>query len=164
MRAGYIRGLYPLAEMGPLLRKQAAQVGPDDAEVWVAINDGGSGREDFLERDSPLVDAVILDYYHASEYVAKLAKGLHPTDDGAALTQTKSWCRVLREEGGHTLIGVLEAWEWPATEGRAAVRAAVLGYLRNPVGRMDYPSTRRMAGSSVRGRWRVRARRWWASG
>lgn len=140
MRARYISGLYPLAEMGPLLRKQGAQVGLDDAEVWVAISDGGSGLEDFLERNFPRVDAVILDFYHASEYVAKLAKGLHPSDEGAALTQTKEWCRVLREEGGHTLIGVLEAWEWPSTRGLAAVRAEVLGYLRNQVERMDYPT------------------------
>jgi len=41
MRARYVSGLYPLAEMGPLLRRQGAQVGLDRAEVWVAITDGG---------------------------------------------------------------------------------------------------------------------------
>jgi hypothetical protein len=140
MRARYISGLYPLAEMGPLLRKQGAQVGLDNAEVWVAISDGGSGLEDFLERNFPRVGAVILDFYHASEYLAKLAKALHPTDEAASLAQTKGWCRVLRDEGGHVLIGVLEAWEWPSTRGLAAVRAEVLGYLRNQVERMDYPT------------------------
>lgn len=140
MRARYVSGLYPLAEMGPLLRKQAAQVGLDGTEVWVAISDGGSGLEDFLERNFPRVGAVVLDFYHASEYLAKLAKGLHPADEGAALAQTKSWCRLLRDEGGHTLVGVLEAWEWPPTRGLAAVRDEVLGYLRNQVGRMDYPT------------------------
>jgi hypothetical protein len=140
MRARYISGLYPLAEMGPLLRRQGAQVGPDNAEVWVAISDGGAGLEDFLERHFPRVDAVILDFYHASEYVAKLAKGLHPTDEGAALAQTEEWCRLLRDAGGHTLIGVLEAWEWPSTRGLAAVRSEVLVYLRNQVQRMDYPA------------------------
>ena len=42
-RARYVSGLYPLAEMGPLLHKQGAQVGLADAEVWVAISDGSSG-------------------------------------------------------------------------------------------------------------------------
>ena len=86
------------------------------------------------------MDAVILDFYHASEYVAKLAKGLHPADEAAALEQTKSWCRLLRDEGGHALIGVLEGWEWPPTRGLTAVRAEVLGYLRNQVERMDDPT------------------------
>jgi hypothetical protein len=139
MRARYVSGLYPLADMGPLLRKQGAQVGLDAAEVWVAIADGGSGLEEFLERYFPRVDAVILDFYHASEHVAKLAKALHPTDEGAASAQTTEWCRLLREEGGHGLIGVLEAWEWPSTRGLAAVRSEVLGYLHNQAERMDYP-------------------------
>jgi hypothetical protein len=140
MRARYLSGLYPLAEMGPLLRKQGAEVGLDEAEVWVAISDGGSGLEDFLARNFPRVAAVILDLYHVSEYLAKLAKALHGGDEEAGLAQARGWCRLLREEGGHVLIGVLEAWEWPSTRGLGAVRAEVLGYLRNQVGRMDYPT------------------------
>jgi len=65
MRARYVSGLYPLAEMGPLIRKQGAQVGLDQAEVWVALCDGGSGLEDFVRLNFPRVEAVILDFYHA---------------------------------------------------------------------------------------------------
>jgi hypothetical protein len=140
MRARYISGLYPLAEMGPLLRKQGGQVGLDAADVWVALSDGGSGLEDLLERNFPRVAAVILDFYHASEYLAKLAAALHPSDEGAALGQTTSWSRLLRDEGGHAMIAVLEEWGWPATRGLAAVRDEVLGYFRNQVERMDYPT------------------------
>jgi hypothetical protein len=35
MRARYVSGLYPLAAMGPLLRRQAHQVGLDDAGTWL---------------------------------------------------------------------------------------------------------------------------------
>lgn len=140
MRARYVSGLYPLAEMGPLLRRQAAQVGLDRADVWVALSDGGSGLEDFLAANFPRVGAVILDFFHVSEYLAKLAAALHPGDETAALGQTKGWCRLLREEGGHTLIAVLEAFDWPGVKGLAGVRAEVLGYLRNQVHRMDYPT------------------------
>lgn len=41
MPARYVGGLYPLEEMGRLSRRQGAQVGPDRAEVWVAITAGG---------------------------------------------------------------------------------------------------------------------------
>lgn len=140
MRARYVSGLYPLAEMGPLLRRQGAQVGLDRADVWVAISDGGAGLEDFLRENFPRVEAVILDFYHAAEYLAKLAAVSHPGDEAAALEQTKAWSRVLRDEGGEVMIAVLESWEWPNVRGLGAVRSEVLGYFRNQVHRMDYPT------------------------
>jgi hypothetical protein len=126
--------------MGPLLRRQGVQVGLDRAEVWVAITDGGAGLEDFVWLNFPRVEAVILDFYQAAEYLAKLATALHPTEAAAALDQTKAWSRVLRDEGGAVMISVLEQWEWPSRNGLPAVRAEVLGYFENQVHRMDYPS------------------------
>jgi hypothetical protein len=140
MKARYASGLYPLAEMGPLLRRQGAQVGLDQAQVWVAITDGGAGLEDFVRKNFPRVEAVILDFYHAAEYLAKLATALHPSDEAAALEQTKTWSRLLRDEGGHAMIGVLESWAWPGRKGLPAVREEVLGYFGNQVDRMDYPT------------------------
>ena len=133
-------GLYPLAEVGPLLRRQGAQVGLDRADVWVAITDGGAGLEDFVRENFPRAGAVILDFYHAAERLAKLAAGLHPGDASAALEQTKAWSRVPRGEGGEVMIAVPEAWDWPGATGLAPVREEVLGYFRNQVHRMDYPT------------------------
>lgn len=140
MRARYVSGLYPLAEMGPLLRRQGAQVGLDRADVWVAISDGGAGLEDLLQTSFPRVEAVILDFFHATEYLAKLAQALHPTEEVAALEQTRAWARLLRDEGGHALIAVLEEFAWPGVRGLATVREEVLGYFRHQVHRMDYPT------------------------
>ncbi len=140
MRARYISGLYPLAEMGPLLRRQGAQVGLDRADTWVALSDGGAGLEDFVRENFPRVEAVILDFFHAAEYLGKLAAALHPSDAAAATAQAATWSRVLRDEGGDVMIGVLEAWDWPAVRGLAGVRAEVLGYFRNQRHRMDYPT------------------------
>jgi hypothetical protein len=140
MKARYVSGLYPLAEMGPLLRRQGAQVGLDRAEVWVALTDGGVGLEDFVRLNFPRVEAVILDFYHAAEHLAKLAAALHPHDEAVAQAQATSWSRLLRDEGGHAMIGVLEEWEWPSRKGLPAVRAEVLGYFGNQVDRMDYPT------------------------
>jgi len=127
MRARYVSGLSPLAGRGPLLRKQGALAGPDAAEAWGALSDGGSGLEDFLRVNVPRVEAVILDRYHASEYLGTLATALRPGDEAAALEQAKGWTRLLRDEGGHAMIAVLEEWEWPSMRGLAAVRAAVPG-------------------------------------
>ena len=140
MKARYVSGLYPLAEMGPLLRRQAGQVGLDDAEVWIALTDGGSGLEPFMEANFPRVEAVIVDYWHASEYAAKLASALHPDDAERAQVQRQEWKRLLKEEGGWALLAVWDAWEWPTRRsGLREVLDEVLGYFRNQGHRMEYP-------------------------
>ena len=122
MRARCVSGLDPPAERGPLLRTQGAAVGLDQAEAWVAISDGGAGLEDFLRTNFPRVDAVILDFFHAAEYLAKLAQALHPGDEIASGERTTAWARLLRDEGGPARIAVREEWDWPSAKGLQAVR------------------------------------------
>ena len=139
MKARYVSSVCTMAEMGPLMRKQGGQVGMNDADVWIALTDGGNGLEHFMETYFPRVEAVILDFWHASEYVAKLAQALH-ADDAKALEQTQQWKHILKDEGGWTLLAIWETWDWP--EGKASLRAVlddVLGYFRNQAHRMEYP-------------------------
>jgi hypothetical protein len=140
MKARYVSGLYSLEEMGPLLRLQAGQVGLDEAQTWIALSDGGNGLENFLETNFPRVEAVILDFFHAMEYLGALAKALHPNDEALSQNQAAEWSHLLKEEGGDVLIAVLEEWGWPPGQGLASVRKEVLGYFRNQVERMDYPT------------------------
>ena len=141
MQARYVSGLYALHEMGPLLRRQAGQVGMDQADTWIAITDGGNGLEAFMETNFPRVEAVILDFWHAAEYLAKLAKALYAKDESQAETQKEDWCRILREEGGTTMIAVLENENWPiGIPGLKKARDDVLSYFRNQEHRMDYPA------------------------
>lgn len=140
MQARYVCGLYPLAEMGPLMRRQAGQVGLDQAETWIALTDGGNGLESFMETNFPQVEAVIVDYWHASQYVAKLATALHPTDADAAQTQTQEWKQLLKDEGGGALLAVWDEWEWPTRRANFQdVLEEVRGYFRNQAHRMEYP-------------------------
>ena len=140
MKARYVSGLYSLADMGPLLRQQGGQVGMDNADLWIALTDGGNGLESFMEVNFPRVEAVIIDFWHASEYVAKLAQALHEGNDSKVLEQTQQWNRILKEEGGWTLLSIWDEWDWP--KGKAGLRTVldeVCGYFRNQGHRMDYP-------------------------
>src|SRR6185295_19321586 len=79
LQARYLSGLYGLAQVGPLLRRQAARVGMERAELWIALSDGGNGLEDFLRENFNRPDlVVILDYYHAASYLEELARALYP--------------------------------------------------------------------------------------
>ena len=138
-QARYLAQLRPLAELAEPLRRQGGQVGMDQAERWIALSDGGAGLEDFLRDNFGRVDVVILDFYHAAEYLGDLAKALHPQDEVAAEAWCGQWCHRLKHEGGPAVLAALRAL--PA-RGRAAreCHARVTGYFANQVHRMDYPS------------------------
>jgi hypothetical protein len=67
-QARYVAGLEGQASLAEPLRRQAAQVGMDQAERWIALSDAGAGVEDLLASNFGRVEAVILDFYHASEH------------------------------------------------------------------------------------------------
>jgi len=140
MQVRYVAGLYPLQEVGPRLRRQAAQVGMEAADCWLGLTDGGSGLEARLEENFPLVWAVILDFYHPAEKLHGLARLLHPGAEAPAAEQARDWCRLMKEEGGAVMAAVLHEWPWPpGRPGLAEAVAEVVGYLERQAHRMEYP-------------------------
>lgn len=134
----YLAGLDGLATLGEPLRRQAAQVGMDQADRWIAVSDGGAGLEDWLRVNFGRVDAIILDFYHATEYLGELGRALHPDDEATRKVWLDEWCHRLKHEGGPAVLEGLRKLE---VIGRAA--SATLGdvtrYFTNQSHRMDYP-------------------------
>ena len=137
----YVAQVRPLDELSQPLRRQAGQVGLDKAERIIAISDGGAGLEDFLRMNFPLVEVVILDFYHAAEYVSKLSKALHPTDESAATTWRETTCEKLKTQGGRVVLEELRRLN-ARRRSEKAVRDEVVGYFENQAHRMDYPTYR----------------------
>ena len=135
----YLAGVGGMAALGEPLRRQAAQVGMDRAERWIALSDGGSGLEAWLSTNFGRLDAVILDFYHASEYLGSLARALHPSDEPAREAWLGDWCRQLKHEGGRAVLEGLRAMPVTGGEARQA-RSEVVRYFANQAHRMDYPS------------------------
>jgi hypothetical protein len=138
-RARYLAGLGGASALGDPLRRQAAQVGMDRAERWIGLSDGGAGLEDWLRANFGRLDAVILDFYHAAEYLGGLAKALHPGDEGAREAWLDAWCGRLKRAGGAAALEDLRALEVRGRAAREAL-AEVVRYFGNQVHRMDYPS------------------------
>lgn len=139
MQARYLAGLYPLVELGPLLRRPAGKVGMDQADCWLGLTDGGNGLEDRLAENFPRVEVVILDFYHPAEKLTGLARLLHPKEETQAEEQARQWCRLLKEEGGAVLAAVLREEDWPRRAGLREAVAEVVGYLERHAHRMEYP-------------------------
>jgi hypothetical protein len=141
MKARYLAGLYELDALGLQLRKQSCQVGMDRAEQWIGLTDGGNGLENFVRKNFPRDVVLILDFWHASEYLLELAKQLHPEDEEARQQLHKQWCHILKHEGGQAIIAHLE--QFPMPPRRPAARGKLsetLHYFTNNMHRMDYPT------------------------
>jgi hypothetical protein len=141
MQARYLAGLYDLDELGLQLRRQAAQVGMEAAQVWIALSDGGNGLEGFLQRNFNRADlVVILDFWHAASYLEALARAWHPKDAEQSAALAQGWCHTLKHRGGTALLAALRGLALP--RGNRAAReahASAVGYLEKNEHRTDYP-------------------------
>ena len=141
-QARYVAGLGGQESLGEPLRRQAAQVGMDRAERWIALSDAGSGVEDWLRANFGRVDAVILDFYHAAEHLGDLARALHPSDEATRASWIEAWSHRLKHEGGEAVLAELRSLDLAGREPARKVRDEVAGYFENHAHRMDYPAYR----------------------
>jgi hypothetical protein len=140
MRA--LAGLYSLEELGAQMRRQAAQVGLDQADVWVGLTDGGNGLDEFLRVYFPRAE-LVLDFYHAAEHLNDLAQALHPGDDQTAGELAGQWCHQMKHEGGRAVLATLEAIDLRGRKAETREQhRRVTGYVRSNLFRMDYPRYR----------------------
>jgi len=135
----YLAGFYGLDPLGLQLRRQAAQVGWDDAEQQIALSDGGHGLEEFFRKNFPRAEC-ILDFWHAKEHLVELSQSLWPDDEPTCNQWIAAQCHRLKHEGGCAVLAELEAFD--ISQRSAAVQESHRShtqYYRNHVGRMDYP-------------------------
>lgn len=135
----FLAGFYGLDELGLQLRRQAAQVGWDDAEQQIALSDGGNGLENFFRKNFPLAECII-DFWHAKEHLVELGNALWPDDETQRKESVSQWCHRLKHEGGLRIIRLLE--ELDLTNHAAGAREAhanCVRYFKNHQHRMDYP-------------------------
>jgi hypothetical protein len=141
-RARYVAGLEGQEALGEPARRQAAQVGMDRAERWIALSDAGAGVEDWLRMNFGRVEAVILDFYHVAEHLGDLARALHPTDEAAREGRFEGWRHRLKHEGGEAVLKELRSLPPDGRESARKAHREVVGYFENHVHRMDYPAYR----------------------
>jgi len=135
----YLAGFYQLDELGLQLRRQAAQVGWDDAEQQIALSDGGNGLEEFFRKNFPLAEC-ILDFWHAAEHLTELGLALWPDDEAHRQERVRTWCHQLKHEGGASTLAALEQLELSACSSAArGAHADCVRYFQNHRHRMDYP-------------------------
>jgi hypothetical protein len=133
----YLAGLYTLDELGLQMRRQGAQVGMDQADVWIALTDGGNGLENFIDVNFPRAEKII-DFQHVAGHVGTFARTFRDGDKAERLLA--AWCHILKHAGGAQLIKVLQRLDRKKmTHAIQEELDDLLTYLGNHVHRMDYP-------------------------
>jgi hypothetical protein len=134
----YLSGLYTLEELGLQMRRQAAQVGMDDAQQWISLTDAGSGLEHFMDVNFPLA-VQIVDFRHAAEYAHDFAKLYASGEEVEKLAA--AWCHTLKHEGGAALLAIFQGLDREKMKPSACEEHdKVLTYFGNHHKRMDYPT------------------------
>jgi hypothetical protein len=115
--------------------------------LWVGISDGAKDLRAELEK---YCSQLILDFYHATEYVAAAAPAMVPTSRGEQARRTwlsEALHRLKHEDGAAQ--GLLDAMSQRLASARSlseADRSALqkaVGYFENNVDRMDYAAAQR---------------------
>jgi hypothetical protein len=140
----YVCGVMSLDEIGRQLRGECQAVGIAQADVVVALTDGGNGLEACLVETvlSGLAQEVvpILDFFHATEHLREFAKSWL-SDESARREQVNQWCHDLKHHGGSSLLTELEALDQTSrSAAQLEAHRLVTQYIRNNQHRMDYPT------------------------
>jgi hypothetical protein len=133
----YLAGHYTLEELGLQMRRQAGQVGMGAADRWIALTDGGNGLENWIDVNFPLAEK-ILDFRHASEYLADFAKAYRSGEE--AETLLASWCHIMKHKGGAAILkelGTIDRRKMTKQARQEHERTS--NYIRNNLERMKYP-------------------------
>jgi hypothetical protein len=80
-------------ELGRLLRREAAKVKLGQADEKLSISDGAEWIRRQMQARLPMLDAMVLDFFHLAEHVAKAANICF----GEGHEQTKTWTTTLLE-------------------------------------------------------------------
>jgi hypothetical protein len=139
----YVSGLLSLPEIGRQLRRECRSVGVANADVVVALTDGGQGLEDcLLDALGGVAQEIVfvLDFYHVSEHIHEFLKEWIP-DEARRKPVAAQWCHLLKTKGGRSILDKLQ--EIDVTKTSAAVREShrlLTGYLQRNEHRTDYPA------------------------
>ena len=136
----YVSSLDPIAEFGPLLRREALRRGMGTAQRVVLLIDGAEGLEN-MGRTCFAGGLQIVDFYHALEHAGRVLEALlgskqHP----AYKSRQHRWAKRLLKDGVEALIA--QTRREAVTAGRGEPVEKELGYFVRNSARMQYGSFR----------------------
>lgn len=125
--------------LGGLMRHRAAQLHLDQADCAYAVSDGAEwiGRQ--YQRQLPMLDARILDYYHFREHTLSCAQTLFGEGADAASQWREAFCTKMIQSGPVDALTDLALLRQTHRGGKRQAITALQGYIAHHTEMLDYP-------------------------
>lgn len=134
----YTATLQPAAEFGGQLRAEALRRGLALAKLVVFLGDGAAWVWELARVNFPGA-LLILDFFHASEHLERLAEALWGEKTDLAKTQWSNWSTVLKEQPDGLEIVLREARQsLPRRGKRRAAALKQINYFESNTNKMRY--------------------------
>lgn len=131
--------------LGRLMRREARRLHLAEAKVKYAVSDGAEWIANEYQRQLPMLDEHILDYYHLREHVLQAGQVLYDQDAKKAQAWREEMMGCVWEQGSLVLLDRLGSYlrrhrTGPKHEALEDLR----DYVRKRVAMTDYPTFRQL--------------------
>lgn len=129
--------------LGKMLRREAAKLKLGEADEKLSISDGAEWIRRQFQTQLPMLDAMILDFYHLAEHVAGTARTCYGEGSQAAATWTHRVLEAVRNEGaGAVLVVIEETWRTVRSPRKRKGLQDLRTYVAKRCDMLDYPAFR----------------------
>jgi len=125
--------------LGRLMRRHAAQLQLDQADRKYSVSDGADWIANQYRQQLPMLDAMILDYYHFRDQTMACAKTLYGEGTDEATAWRRALCATLRESGPLEVVTQLGQQAKHGRGRRRQALQALQGYVGKRLEMLDYP-------------------------
>lgn len=124
---------------GRLMRRQAAQLHLDQADRKYSVSDGAEWIRRQYQRQLPMLDAMILDYYHFRDHAIGCAKTLYGEGTDMAGEWRKAFCTTMIQSGPLEALTQLGELAKTHRGGKRRAIQAFQGYIACRTEMLEYP-------------------------
>ncbi len=131
--------------LGGLMRREARRLHLSEAKIKYAISDGAEWIANEYQRQLPMLETHILDYYHLREHVIQASQVLYEKDPKKAEAWREEMMGCVWEQGSLVWLDRLGSYlRRHATGPKHKALETLRDYVRKRVAMTDYPTFRRL--------------------
>lgn len=125
--------------LGQIMRREAAKLRLDKADRKYSVSDGAPWIRRQYRQQLPMLDAMILDYYHLREHAIVCAKSLYGEGTPEAQQWRKRFCRMMLRRGPLEALTELAIQSRNHRGSKRQALQSLHGYIARRMEMLDYP-------------------------
>lgn len=125
--------------LGQIMRREAAKLRLDKADRKYSVSDGAKWIHHQYSRQLPMLDEMILDYYHLRDHAITCSKSLYGEGTTEAQQWRKSFCRMMLRSGPIEALTELAVQTKKHRGHKRQALQSLVGYIACRTDMLDYP-------------------------